>query len=640
MSRGWKLKISAFLKILDKKDFTDKLGSLGFSVSESQLSAWEDCFIFLKEELNKLSSMQKEATIIFEYKLENGMRPDVLVLTKSTLLVLEFKSGENAGAYIDAHRGQVENYSMRFENYHEYTYKNKLKVKPYIVYTHPNININEDDALYKDNFAPIISKEINDILYDKEDSEWFNSNYEAIPDILNAVDGIFNSSNLPDIMRSKSNIEGVLSSIKDTVDHTENETLNLILVSGDPGAGKTLLGLKIVRDYINQFETSSSALYLSGNGPLVDVLKFQIDEACNKGKEERKTYGEAYVNAVPHYLDPIIKYLQKTEEKLGYGDIKKEKILVFDEAQRAWGKEQMKYKYQLEFSQPEVLLYYLLSSIKKLKSSKTLICLVGDGQEIYRGEEDGINNWVSAIKSKSFKKRKIKIYAPTRYRKILEGTNAIFNDNLYLNSYLRGHGADKFPQWINAVLNNETEGARKLLKSIYDEQRYFPIFVTKSLLKGQEHIRQHVDESLETYGLVTSSFAQYELDKRDKYPLSRKDLGSWYKEKCREFKAYVTEFDSQGLEIDYPVVYWGHDLIKISKKDNWSKGQTFYRKKHTGELYDGLKGYKDPLKILKNIYRVLLTRGRNGLIICIPEDPLLNNTFKYFVEELGVKEIR
>lgn len=638
MSRGWKLKIIEFLSIPDKKDFTSKLGSLGFNVSKSQLSAWEDCFIFLKDELNKLSSMQKEATIIFEYKLENGMRPDVLILTKSSLLVLEFKSGENAGTYLDAHRGQVENYCMRFENYHEYTYKNNLMIKPYIVYTHPTTYINEKNVLYKDNFTPIISKEIKDIPYDEEVSEWFNSNYEAIPDILNAVDGIFNSTDLPDIMRSKSNIDGVLSSIKKIVDNTEDETLNIILVSGDPGAGKTLLGLKIVRDYINQ-SGSSSALYLSGNGPLVDVLKFQIDEACNKGQEVRRTYSEGYVNAVPHYLDPMIRYL-KNNEKLDKGDIKKEKILVFDEAQRAWGKDQMKKKYQVEISQPEVLLFYLLSSINQLKSSKTLICLVGDGQEIYRGEEDGINSWVAAIKSEKFNKYKIKIFAPTKYKNVLKGTNSSFNDSLYLNSYLRGHGVDKFPQWIDAVLKNETDSARNLLKSIYDEQKYFSIFVTKSLLKAQEQVRQLIDESLETYGLVTSSFTQYDLEYKDKHSIPRKNLGAWYKEKCRDFNSYVTEFDSQGLEIDYPVIYWGHDLIKLSKKGNWKQWQTFSRNNQTGDLYDGLKEYKDPLKILMNIYRVLLTRGRNGLIICIPEDSLTSNTYNYFVEELGVKEIR
>ncbi|MGW5955326.1 DNA/RNA helicase domain-containing protein [Bacillus mycoides] len=639
MSRGWKLKIKEFLSIPDKKEFTDKLGSLGFSVSKSQLSAWDDCFVFLKKELYNLPSTQKEGTIIFEYKLENGMRPDVLVLTNSSLLVLEFKSGENAGAYIDAHRGQVENYCMRFEKYHEYTYKNNLRVKPFIVYTHPTTIINEKNVLYKDNFTQIISKEIKDISNDDEVSEWFNSNYEAIPDILNAIDRIFNSTDLPAIMRSKSNIEGVLSSIKDIVGNSEDDTLNIILVSGDPGAGKTLLGLKIVRDYINQSNKSSSALYLSGNGPLVDVLKFQINEACNKVQEVRSIYSEAYINAVSHYLDPIIRYL-KTGVFLGESDIKKEKILVFDEAQRAWGKDQMKKKNQLEKSQPEVLLYYLLNSIKQLKSSKTLICLVGDGQEIYRGEEDGINSWVTAIKSVKVDECKTRIFAPTKYRNILKGTNSVFDDSLYLNSYLRGHGADKFPQWIDAVLKNETESARDLLKSIYDEQKYFSIFVTKSLQKAQEQVRQLIDESLETYGLVTSSFTQYDLEYKDKHSIPREKLGEWYKENCKDFNSYVTEFDSQGLEIDYPVIYWGHDLIKLSKKGNWKQWQTFSRNNQTGDLYDGLKEYKDPLKILKNIYRVLLTRGRNGLIIYIPEDPLLSNTYNYFVEVLGVKEIR
>lgn len=632
MERGWIQKISAFLST-DEEKIVQYLMNIGFNVKTNQVDAWYDCIAFLKVELEKLTTFQKDATIIFEYKLENGIRPDVLILTKTDLLILEFKSGESAANYTSAHRSQVENYAMRFECYHKYTYENELSVKRYIVYTHPSIQLSETNILLKDNFIQVINGEIKDTLSDNEVEEWINSNYQAIPDILKGVDLVFNPKDLPHIMSSKSNIEKVLVSIKDIIESNDNVSLNIILVSGDPGAGKTLLGLKTVKDFIWKYEKNTVAAYLSGNAPLVKVLRFQVDEACNRGKKQSKPYGEAYIKSVNNYINPFVNSLKG---KNIFEPIK-ESVLVFDEAQRAWNKDQMKKKYGINASQSEVMLYSLIKSVNELKSSKTLICLVGDGQEIYLGEEDGIENWVSALKRFNDKVKRLNIYAPPKYQEFLEGFNSTFIEDLYLNAYLRGHGADMFPQWIESILINDSNRARELLKRIYKEQKYYSIFITRSLKSAHLHFEQQVDESLQTYGVVTSSFAQYELEEKNGLtPVAGDKLGLWYTEVCRTFEQYVTEFDSQGLEIDFSVVSWGVDFIR--KNGDWKRNKTL-RKTQAGKWYDGLKSFKNPLQILKNIYRVILTRGRNGLIIYIPEDPLLNETYDYFVNEIGVTEI-
>ncbi|MEG7895989.1 DUF2075 domain-containing protein [Bacillus paranthracis] len=638
MENGWSRKIGVFLNT-DESDIIKDLIKMGFNVEQLQINAWHDCIIFLKEELKKLSNLQKEATIIFEYKLENGMRPDVLILTKKNLLVLEFKSGENASVYTRAHRDQVEGYAMRFENYHEYTNRKEINVRRYIVYTHPSININKSGILLKDNFFQVINNEVMAPFSDAEVVNWINSDYEAIPDILEAVDLVFNPKDLPNIMKAKSNIDKVLGSIKNIVEETEKGTLNIILVSGDPGAGKTLLGLKLVKDFIKEFKSNSAAAYLSGNASLVKVLRYQIDEVCNRGNKQIKPYGEAYIKAVHNYIESIIYILKDKKynrKKLLNKYIQKENILVFDEAQRAWGNERMKKRYKLNTSQSKALLYSLIKSANNNKESKTLICLIGDGQEIYLDEEEGIKNWISALKRLN-NSGNMKVYAPSKYKNLLGDIDVSFIENLYLNSYLRGHGADYFPQWIEAVLNNDLNNSKRLLKCIYEEQKHYSIYITKSLKSAQEHLKQRVDKSLHTYGVVTSSFSQYDLKKEEglvSVPIE--DIGNWYSESCREFKQYVTEFDSQGLEIDFPVLYWGQDLIR--KNGEWERYETLRCTKE-GKTYEGLKSFKDPMQILKNIYRVLLTRGRDGLIIYIPENPLLVETYEFFSNDIGVIEI-
>jgi len=389
--------------------------------------------------------------------------------------------------------------------------------------------------------------------------------YEPLPTIVESAKLIMRDEPLPQIKALKSsNYDHVMEEVKSIVEQAKrNQTQHLILVSGVPGAGKTFVGLNLAH-------TMDNAVYLSGNGPLVDVLQDSL---------QNKTFVQALFNYKNDYLR--------------HGTIPNDNILIFDEAQRAWDAKRMKSNQ----SEPDVFI-----EIAKHKPWSVVVGLIGEGQEIYKGEEGGIGLWNEAIKNKNF-------HVDARHHESAF-PNALHyheNKNLHLKTSLRTHKALKYFEWVEMIIAGQFEEARKLQEELKKER--YMVKIVDSLDEAKNYVQKMYQGTDKTYGIVVSSDIKYPqgvkvIPYSDRYVQPKHHVAYFnYPDSqyyCRNLEYAATEFHIQGLELDMAIVYWGKDL----RRDN--EGWKISHPK---------RGVDDAYQMKLNAYRVLLTRGRDGVII-------------------------
>lgn len=483
-------------------------------------------------------------------------------------------------------------------------------------------------------------------------TEWEESGYKPTPTIIEATLALYNGHSVADISRSDASAENLShtsASVSEIVKQSkENSEKSIIIVTGVPGAGKTLVGLNVATTHINPDDELYS-VFLSGNGPLVKILQEALARdkvARSKESGKRIKKGEAlsevkaFIQNVHHFRDDGLVDLTKPPV---------EHVALFDEAQRAWTKhETVKFmrtkKNQPDFdmSEPE----FLISCIDRHPDWATIVCLVGGGQEINRGEA-GISEWFDAVE-RSFPHWKI--YLSDRITDSEYGAGEIveqakanpmvtFKPDLHLQTSVRSFRSEKVSLFVKQLLDLEMEDAKKNFQSI---QKNYPIVLTRDLDKAKRWVRKQARGS-ERYGMVVSSQAYrlkpYCIDIRVKtdpvhWFLNGKDdvRSSYYLEDV------VTEFDVQGLELDWVCMAWDDDFrFAENKWENWSfKGNKWQRiKKLERQMYQ------------KNAYRVLLTRARQGMVLFVPEGEdgdhtrpkqYYDSTYRY-LRELGLMEI-
>ena len=569
----------------EKKEWLDRLVThvttiMNEKPSDSQVRAWDDCFNVLQTEFENIE-FHDETYFVFEYELdrERGRRPDLLLLSGKSLYVLEFKQHNLPTlAQVD----QASAYGRDLQHYHHATHT--LEVKRLLVLTgtqqyekkYNNVFILSSDKL-KDYF---LNKLHQPFIQNIE--RWFNSPYEPLPSIISAAKIFFQNEALPQINRATSaGIPKTLESIHTIVDNVgQLNPYNLILITGVPGAGKTLVGLNYVHG-----EKRKIASFLSGNGPLVNVLQATLND---------KSFVQGLFGFKKTYAD-----LSKTP---------REDVIVFDEAQRAWDHNRMRGLY----SEPEVLI-----RIGENKNNFTIIALIGEGQEIHRGEEGGIELWNMAINN--FAKKNWKIFGPDKLCDKFSNNYTVIN-NLDLTVSLRTHVAKSLQLLINSLMVNNISISKLALKSLYEEG--YTLYLTRNLEEAKSYAtRRYYDEVEKTFGLIASSKGSY-LKQVDKI---QKGFGNeiqfFVHVDCKNYRECATEFTCQGLELDFPIVCWDDDLLY--EQNSW-------RDTHPNV------SVKDSLQLRINTYRVLLTRGRDGMIIYIPPHEVFNSTFELF-QSLGIK---
>jgi hypothetical protein len=618
---------------------TEILGKLvqssDFAVEQSQRDAW------LKEiDILRSTLSQYQGSIYFEYSIPRmGRRIDVVVLIGAVILVLEFKVGEKD--FTSYGIDQVWDYALDLKNFHETSHA--CFIAPILIATkatsiHPVVALTpHNDKLFipaKTN-PELLGETLKNILMlaeggDINRSQWEQGRYCPTPTIIEAAMALYHGHSVSEISRNDAsaiNLSKTSDAIGKIISLSKQKSLKSIcFVTGVPGSGKTLVGLNVATQHIDKSNDLYS-VYLSGNGPLVAILREaltrdKVRREKERGKKIKK--GEVmsevkmFVQNIHHFRDDCIKDQGAPLEH----------VALFDEAQRAWNVEQtasfMRRKKNLaDFDQSEPA--FLISCLNRHTDWAVIVCLVGGGQEINTGEA-GISEWIESL-IRSYPHWQIYISprltdseygAGKLLNKLKTQKNVIYNEELHLAVSMRSFRAEHVSTLVKQVLDLNVEEAQETLKNVI---RKYPVVITRDLVKAKQWLKAKARGS-ERYGIVVSSQAErlkpYAVDVRS--PI---DPIHWFldgKEDVRSsyyLEDVATEFHVQGLELDWACVMWDADF-RYTKEgwEHWS---------FCGEQWRHIRK-EERKQYLKNAYRVLLTRARQGMVIVVPPGDIEDQT--------------
>jgi len=613
-SCGWFGTIHAFL-LLSKSEWLPSLlehhqRCMNCPADESQKAAWEHSFDILQVELKKLVSTKPTTgifSIIFEYELprERGRRPDVIILGSSTIIVLEFK---DYSKILQAHVDQVDAYARDLKHYHAGS--QSYRVLPVLVLARAKDRTETYDTLSvvsANTLGTFLEKSVSsDTIHYIDPVGWISSDYSPLPSLIQAARTIWNKQSLPQIKRALS--AGIPQTIAELIKiaqlaQSKNE-LHLALVTGVPGAGKTLVGIQLV--YENHLDTSdlrNNAVFLSGNGPLVKVLQHALKNSI-------------FVQDVHGFLKDYGGLTAK---------IPHEHIWVYDEAQRAWDAERVNEKRGHATSEPEDF----LKLAERMNSWALMVALIGEGQEIHLGEESGLPQWNDAL---SVMKKSWVVHCPEKIAEHFIAAGKVEKKSvLDLSITLRSHLAEDVAQWIKALLDSDLMSARTLAERVASQG--FDVYITNDINIATSYVKERYQgQEDKRYGLLASSKAKnlpvWGIHNEYNYTKNMRE-GPWYNDppssfnSCCALRDVATEFSCQGLELDFPIVCWGNDFTW----DGVWKSPPAKRSKA-----------KDPHQLRVNSYRVLLTRGRDGFIVFMPNEIGMRSTYEA-LKGAGIREL-
>lgn len=612
-----------------------------FDSNTNQSKSWVEQIKILKKALERHTG-----TIFFEFSIPRmGKRVDSLVIINGVVFVIEFKVGEVK--FQNYQVEQVWDYALDLKNFHKPSHK--IIIVPILVATEARNSFTEiGTTSHNDGLIfPIrtnkneLGQAIENILNFFEEQgkidgeEYLNGSYSPTPTIIEAALSLYNSHSVEAITRSDAeakNLTKTTTSISEIIDSAKTDRKKKIcFVTGVPGAGKTLVGLKVATSQLDKNKAGES-VYLSGNAPLVAILQEaltrdkvrrekEIGNKVTKGRVKESV--KSFIQIIHHYRDAYL-----VDKNPPY-----DHVAIFDEAQRAWDKEQtvkfMKQKknqHDFDYSEPE----FLISCLDRHKDWSVVICLVGGGQEINTGEA-GISEWLNAVFDR-FSDWEVYIsphlidseYSAVDAIKRLQTKCIVkFDANLHLSVSMRSFRAENLSLFVKYLLDIDLDNGKQTLSQISEK---YPIVLTRDLSKAKLWLKEKARGS-ERYGLVASSQAQRlkPLAIDVKTPMNPVN---WFLEGKDDVRSSfyledaATEFHIQGLELDWACVTWDGDL-RFSAGE-W-RAFSFVGSKWQNILKQDRRRY------LINAYRVLLTRARQGLVIVVPngnrEDSTRNPEF-------------
>lgn len=605
----------------------------GYDVQDTQVRAWKAQIEILKASIPS----DFPGRILFEFQTPRmGRRVDVCLVAADSIFVLEFKVGANT--YNSADKDQTIDYALDLKNFHE-TSHNK-KIVPVLIATNAaersnSAQFHNDGVAYlcvanSENLAKVIAQfgpfpQTSNLA---SLCDWENGRYKPTPTIIEAAKAMYAKHSIEEISRSEAGAQN----LSVTNDYVQQIIANakakgektICFVTGVPGSGKTLAGLNIATQAMEASDNKTGAVFLSGNGPLVDVLqealaRDQVLQAAASGTSMRigkaRDETRSFIQIIHRWRDEYLKDKTAPEER----------VVVFDEAQRAWTAEQtsifMKTKKNLpDFnkSEPE----FLLEVMERHVGWCVVICLVGGGQEINKGEA-GIDEWLRAA-SNSEENWAIHVSDKLSARDTFGDAPKLSNDSsltpaLHLATSIRSFRAEALSDFVAAMLEGNIEAARELRQGLKD----YPIAITRDLADARHWVKSRA-RGTEQYGLVASSNA-LRLKPIGLFPKADIDPVKWFLNdkqdvrSCYALEDVATEFEVQGLELDWVGMCWDANLV-------WENGGWLIRK-FTGTKWQQV-GREDRRKYVLNSYRVLLTRARQGMVIFIPEGSREDETRK------------
>jgi len=634
MSRAYYFKsIREFLADSENHILGELASKHEFKLEEQQRNAWLAQIQFAKRWLSEI-----DGHIAFEYSIPRmGKRIDCVVICGAAVFAIEFKVG--ASTFEHHAIDQVMDYALDLKNFHEQSHHRTIvpilictKAKdPLVQYMPYEDRVAKPICTNGNSLAETINLVSRATPEDAIDADaWFSSVYKPTPTIIEAAQALYRGHSVEDISRSDAgaiNLSRTAKAISDIIDTSKRKRQKSIcFLTGVPGAGKTLAGLNLANSWHN-VDHSEHAVFLSGNGPLVEVLREalarnEVEAAKEIGVKQHKgitlSKAKAFIQNIHHFRDDA---LATTTAPL-------ERVVVFDEAQRAWSQKQtasfMKTKKGLsDFNQsePEFLIRYM----DRHPDWATVICLIGGGQEINTGEA-GLREWFESIK-RSFPHWHVYVSTKlTDQEYTLDGalylpgeiSSVTDHEDLHLGVSIRSFRSEKLAGFVKALLNCDRQRARDLYAEI---RGAFPIAVTRDLSVAKKWLTDHARGS-ERYGIVASSGGmrlkpfginvKTSIDPKNWFLNGKEDIRSSY-----FLEDIATEFDIQGLEVDWTCVAWDADLR--------SNGDDWVHKSFRGTAWQDVND-KDARLYLKNAYRVLLTRARQGMVIFVPEGDTSDKT--------------
>lgn len=646
--------------------------------------AWRGEIEILQNELMPWKG--SDGYIILEYDIPRlGKRIDAVLLLKGIVFCLEFKVGEK-----DVHEADVDqvlDYALDLKNFHRFS-QDRLIVPILIPTKHKTQTSIIQTSVYDDRVVnPLVTGEdgiekvISDILhkYPNEGSvnkDWVISPYAPTPTIIEAARTLYESHSVEDITRHEADevtTDKTIAYILNVIHRSkENREKSICFVTGVPGAGKTLVGLDVaVKQTYQGMDRpieDEGAVYLSGNGPLVAVLNEALardnyKKCKNRGESKKLTDSRRevgkFIQIIHRYRDNMLAKIKNPVENgvleidpekavkqqdTGYGEV--EHVAIFDEAQRSWTHKRLAdylkrggtYGNKLKVPNfPMSEAAFLIWSLDQREDWATIICLVGGGQEINTGEA-GIAEWIRALNDR-FTHWKVYIspkltepeYAEGKVNELLESNkNVTYSEDLHLGVSLRSYRAEKLSAFVHSMLAIDGY-ASEIYAQIKDK---YPIILTRDMEKARRWLHEKVRGTERTGVLITKESARYK-------PLGIHVLESnddnavhWFLDDKVDTRSSnyledaATEIQVQGLELDYTCLLWDADMRFDNgtwKYYTWSRQRSEWVK-----LEANSESKKDRMQYMLNAYRVLLTRARAGMIICVPEGNAHKNVSGYW----------
>lgn len=622
-----------------------------FSAEDLQKNTWNREIEILKRELSQFL----DGYIIFEYTIPRiGNRIDNIVIYKGIIFLLEFKVGEKK--YPSYAIEQVTDYAFDLSCFHKESH-NRLLV-PILISTKAH-SVKQEIRISKDNvLETICCNEYEIAKYITEVSlkfiqdeiipdDWINSLYMPTPTIIEAAQALYLGHNVEDISRndaSAKNLNQTTKAINKIIDYSKaHNRKSICFITGVPGAGKTLAGLNIAVER-QKIAEDEHAVFLSGNGPLVDVLQEALarDDAKRNhiSRKEASRKVKEFIQIIHHFRDDAISVDTPPVEK----------VAIFDEAQRAWDEQNltdfMKKKKHIEdfnMSEPE----FLISILNRHNDWATIICLIGGGQEINKGESAGIYGWFDSLRNNypnwdiyvSDKITDDEYSKGHNFAEMTKNMNVNIIEDLHLAVSLRSFRSENVSNFVKALLDVDIDTAKRLYEQFNND---YPVFVTRNLHKAKLWVRSQAKGS-QRYGLTASSGAK-RLRKYGIWVQNKIEATNWFLNGKNDVRSSfhleetATEFDIQGLELDWTIVCLDADL-------RFENGD-FKHLKFVGTKWQNIKS-ADNILYLKNAYRVLLTRARQGFVIFVPTGDETDMTAKpeyydgiyRYLKSVGIKEL-
>ena len=630
----------------------------GWETPPAQEAEWNASVNILKETLcnkqnERLIALQDALSdprtaeytdVILEYDFRRrGLRMDCILLAPGLVVILEFKRNKPTAA----DRDQVMNYAINLREFHEVTQKaindDGMMLAPVVVTTASNTTIQSEIKFHEPPWNNVLANspvtdaaqlaDLLTLLLESRTStsiidryNWVNSRFKPSSSILDAAVSLYGQHEVSAITEHALPTEYIKYCVTELISAVEEtrrtSSKRVIIISGAPGAGKTLVGLQLL------FATPKS-VFVTGNAPLVDVLhlalknSYKEKNAANQLKIPsgyKRAHVKQLIDLATFSIEKAHRFLKTRSSNATRGD---ETLVIFDEAQRTYLKGRSVADKKLSKDEAQLVIETLERDHKG--QGLAVVCLLGHNQAINTGES-GISSWFRATENVpgwSFQISDTTLNLPNLFEQTTELDKwKTHNKRLnleygHLDHSLRFYKNREIEQWADKVIIQDQQAAEELAEKLKKEDS--SIYITRNLKRATEWARRHRTGN-ERAGLIASSQARRLIAEGiHVLPQSDSKIAHWMLAPSGDIRSsnmleYAqNQFQIQGLELDYTILCWDADF-------RYTDGQ-WQAHKISGAGWQKQK--KDAeLEFRKNSYRVLLTRARKGMIIFVPKGDL------------------